>query len=89
MIVAMKLSAPNDTNGNPRRLYIVNEINDSGYAERLDVIDEGYAGRAALTNKYPDAVLLQQEITVAAAEYKKWIKVGENDKKLRDELIKK
>lgn len=83
MIVAIKVSTKNDVNGNPRRAYIVNKVHGE-YAERLAVIDEDYWGMQALRKQYPDAILLQ-EIEVAPAEYRKWIKVGINDEKLKAE----
>lgn len=85
MFVAVKLSAPNTNYGNPRRLYVVSKVSaDSQYSERVAVIDEEYLGIQALKKEYPDAVLLQ-EINVSPAEYKRWLKVGENDRKLRAE----
>ena len=64
----VRLSAENDNNGNPRRCYVV--MDDEGKA--IEVIDEGYTGRSAVTDKYPDA----QEgptIHVKVGEYRDWI----------------
>ncbi|MMZ46561.1 hypothetical protein D1872_81790 [compost metagenome] len=90
VIVATKLSTKNDKNGNPRRLYIVTAIDPQNLhhgGERLDIIEEGYEGLAALRNKYPSA-LLTQEIEVAPSEYKRWKQVKKADDKNREEAAK-
>lgn len=45
----IKLNAGNDTNGNPRRVFVVFDEHGSIY----DAIDEGYAGDGDLKMKYP------------------------------------
>lgn len=52
MYLAISLKAGHDVNGNPRRVWV---ILDGG--EVIDAIDEGYYGFAAVTNKYPNAIL--------------------------------
>lgn len=49
-VLVQHLKAPNNTNGNPRRAFAVYSM-ETG--EILDVLDEGYLGRAAFTQKYP------------------------------------
>ncbi len=64
------LAAPNDTNGNPRRCYVL--FNENGIA--VNAWDEGYAGCAALPKhlqKMPRPV-----IQVTATEYKRWLAVA-------------
>ena len=43
-MVCIKLNAGHDSNGNPRRVYVV--FDSEGYIVRA--VDEGYRGRAAL-----------------------------------------
>lgn len=72
----VKIVAPNDVNGNPRRCWII-EITQSRYVK---VIDEGYSGSGALkkggfTQEETDHILeTAPEIHVSASEYNSWIK---------------
>ena len=64
------LAAPNDTNGNPRRCYVL--FNENGIA--VNAWDEGYSGCAALPEhlqKTPRPV-----IQVSATEYKRWLAIA-------------
>lgn len=45
----ISLNAGHDTNGNPRRVYVVFD----GDGQVMDVIDEGYSGQAAVIGIYP------------------------------------
>jgi len=45
MLTALHLDAGHDTNGNPRRIYIILEAET---ADIIDAVDEGYRGRRAL-----------------------------------------
>jgi hypothetical protein len=49
-MIAIKLNAGNDRNGNPRRVFVV--MGEGGSV--LDAIDEGYSGISAFHEKYPD-----------------------------------
>ena len=71
MIAAIKLCAPNDRNGNPRRIFLVvgNTLNAGGGV--LHAIDEGYAGRGGLDKQYPDCAILCS-VDVTAKEYNSW-----------------
>lgn len=51
-VVAMKINAGHDRNGNPRRGWLV--YTSSG--EYRGFVDEGYGGRKALTSLFPNAV---------------------------------
>jgi hypothetical protein len=48
---AIRLNAGNDRNGNPRRVFIVFNTENSWIVE---AIDEGYDGDKELLEKYPD-----------------------------------
>jgi len=78
------LRAPNDSSGNPRRLYLVLRI-DKGdpYIHVHDVVDEGYLGRGALDAAgYPQREMLAlPTIDIGAAEYRIWLKRGQEDPK--------
>lgn len=50
----LHLCATNDTNGNPRRVYVV--FDETGAI--LETIDEGYQGISAVARKYPKSVIL-------------------------------
>ena len=52
-MLAIRLDAPNDNNGNPRRVWVVI---DSKTGDIIDTIDEEYMGIGPLRQKYPDAV---------------------------------
>ena len=51
-VMVTHLRADNDPNGNPQRLYVIN--NSKG--EIIDVIDEGYYGSSAFRKTYPNYV---------------------------------
>lgn len=51
--VTVKIKAGHDTNGNPRRGWVV--VN-SRTGDTVDFVDEGYEGHAALQRKYRDFV---------------------------------
>lgn len=50
-MIYINLAADNDTNGNPRRIFVI--FDEDG--EILDCIDEGYSGLAEVTKQYPNA----------------------------------
>ena len=98
MYVATKLNADNDLNGNPRRLYIVERVdqveslNAEGYRNinfhttRLAIIDEGYEGIQALKSRFPKAALLSTQVTISATEYKYFINVMKRMEKANKDL---
>tara|TARA_R100000005_G_C4955463_1_gene174170 strand:- start:581 stop:850 length:270 start_codon:yes stop_codon:yes gene_type:complete len=53
-VMAIKMRAPNNASGNPRRGWLV-YTRDGDF---LGFIDEGYGGRQALTSLYPNAIEL-------------------------------
>lgn len=66
-MLAIKINAGNDRNGNPRRGWII--CNESG--EFVDFVDEGYAGNGALrTSSYSSATPTTQELEVAPSVYR-------------------
>lgn len=72
MHIAIHLNAGNDTNGNPRRLYVVYSVAERE-SELMAVIREGYSGVRALRERFPDAVLLSGAIQVTAKEYRSYL----------------
>jgi hypothetical protein len=70
---ALHLCATNDTNGNPRRLYLI--LNDEG--NPVKALDEGYRGRevARLWAQERNVTLWNgPDIDVTPNEYKSWIR---------------
>jgi hypothetical protein len=67
MPIAIHINAGNDTNGNPRRGFII--VDSQGTA--IDFIDEGYAGTGSLqTSAYSGATPSNFTIDVSPAFYK-------------------
>lgn len=64
--VALRIDAPNDTNGNPRRGWLVFDANTG---KTIAFIDEGYQGERALRLRYSAAVSLGS-VNVKPAEYR-------------------
>lgn len=65
--VFQHIKAPNDSNGNPRRLYLVYST-ETG--RLVSVYDEGYGGRPAALR----GVVELPPIEVSASEYKAWLR---------------
>jgi hypothetical protein len=63
-VYGVRLMAPNDPSGNPRRCWVVFNVK----GERIDVIDEGYDGESAFTRAHPGGVMLMS-VRVAYAPY--------------------
>lgn len=67
MQVYVKLSTKNDTYGNPRRLYVVNEVQTGKpYTgiQRLAIIVENYNGNQEVRERFPDALYIgEYEVT--------------------------
>lgn len=71
-MIVQHLKAPNDSNGNPRRLWAVY----GSYSGNLvELIEEGYAGRPDACNKRlnPDVVEVL-EVNITVGEYNVWKK---------------
>ena len=64
------LAAPNDSNGNPRRCFVLFNENGIGIA----AYPEGYEGRNCLPEHLRKTIA--PTINVAAQEYKSWLKIG-------------
>ena len=62
----VRLCAPQDGAGNPRRVFLVIEA-----GEVVHAIDEGYRGHGAL-KEYAPGAQVAAEITVTAGEYNAW-----------------
>jgi len=69
--MVLHLKCSNDTNGNPRRLYLVVR-RDNGVP--FDAIDEAYGGEGAWESKYPDAVR-GPDIVTTPGERRDWMRV--------------
>jgi hypothetical protein len=67
----LNLSASQDNNGNPRRLFLV--LKDSGGVEA--VIDEGYRGVSKVRKRFPDANE-GPRINITVSEYNEWLRFG-------------
>lgn len=62
---AVKISAPNNTSGNPQRGWLV--FYSDGHP--VDFVDEGYEGEYAVTSKYKGVIILVN-VSVTSAIYK-------------------
>lgn len=63
--LALHLDAGNDTNGNPRRIYIV--VSTKGSV--ISAHDEGYYGDAAVTKRYPNIAIVGR-FKITPGEYR-------------------
>lgn len=72
---ATKIDAGNDTNGNPRRAYLVYEMDaDYKIPQLVETIDEGYAGISALHEKYLTVDVVEPTLKVTPKTYKELLK---------------
>ena len=62
----LRLAAPNDSNGNPRRCFVLFDENGIGVA----TYPEGYEGRECLPKHLRQTIA--PTINVPVAEYKRW-----------------
>lgn len=76
MHIAVKISAPNDRNGNPRRGWLVYDVREQAGrigecadSDLVAFVDEGYRGIGALRARFPRAHVLS-EVSVSVAEYR-------------------
>lgn len=70
MAQLIHLAAPNDRNGNPRRLFL--EFNDHGIGIRHWL--EGYKGTHCVPESLRKAAAMAPRINVAASEFNSWRK---------------
>lgn len=68
-MLAVKLNARNDVNGNPRRLFLV--MDSEGI---IDAVEEGYLGIGALDNRYHGCPVLET-LYITPGEYKRFIRL--------------
>lgn len=71
-LTIIHLCAPNDRNGNPRRIFLV-----MAGGEVLHAIDEGYRGFGAVKAALPqhleaNGLRVACEISIPPAEYREW-----------------
>lgn len=74
MLLYQHLRAPNDRNGNPRRLYVFYKTDEDGdtqgYASLVRVHDEGYAGRPL---HLLEGAIELPSVGISASEYRDWL----------------
>ena len=70
-VYGVRLKAPRSPNGNPRRCWVVFDVE----GERIDAIDEGFAGKAAFTGEHPGGVELM-EVSVNYTQYQQALSHG-------------
>lgn len=68
--VALRLIAPHDSNGNPRRGWAV--LDENGSVIRF--VEEGYTGPRVLATAGFGEVVRGPEINVTAMEFRAWIR---------------
>lgn len=71
-MIAVHLAAPNDANGNSRRVYVV--FDDE--ADVIAVVDEGYRGTGALKDAGFEGIHVSGKFATTPGEYRNLIKVG-------------
>lgn len=82
MHIAVKISATNDRNGNPRRGWLVYQVTEQAKrigegadSDLVGFVDEGYAGIGALRRAYPRVHVIS-EVSVTPAEYRAALKMA-------------
>lgn len=68
-VAAIKINAGNDSNGNPRRAFLV-----LSNGSIIEAIDEGYNGESELHEKYP-GIYVSAHLYVTPKEYKDVLRV--------------
>jgi len=71
--VVVRLAAPSDANGNPRRVYVVNDV-EGKIPPRA--YDEGYQGRGAVPAEVWDDAAVLGTIPVAVKVYREALRAG-------------
>jgi hypothetical protein len=66
------LTCSNDTNGNPRRAYIVREV--SGAARRVWAFDEGYQGWGAIPIYFINRTLIEYSTPTTPAHRREMLR---------------
>lgn len=93
-VVVLHLRADNDRNGNPRRCFVI--MTTAG--RLVEVHDEGYSGNQEVTARWPwfhhgyaDDLKIEPaymvSVDIAPAEYRRWIRAGENRNAHRDDEL--
>lgn len=75
--IAIRIVAPNDRNGNPRRGWIIHRVEEGGaervWTKKIGFVDEGYSGTGALLTWQQQAqvnfVEISTDIDVSPAFY--------------------
>lgn len=85
MSIAIKVNAGHDTNGNPRRGWMITSCQKG---DVLDFIDEGYRGSSILRREHPRAVE-GPELRVTPGEYQDLKRTAEKAAKEKSKSEKK
>lgn len=75
MFICQRINTTHDTNGNPRRLWVLYQI--EAYTVNpmpRAVISEGYSGRPESCRGIPEL----PNINVSPSEYRVWMKLGKS-----------
>lgn len=74
MKVAIRVNAGNDTNGNPRRGWVIYEASGS-HLKAIDFVNEGYSGTEALAQSgYSGIAASSEPIVVSPGLFREWKK---------------
>lgn len=67
MITYLRLRAPNDKNGNPRRIFLIYRI-ESNQADLIATVDEEYRGNGEVLKRWPNAISMG-DLSTTISEY--------------------
>jgi len=76
--IVLHLRTKNDSNGNPRRLYLPLDPERTGSTAVTHVIKEGYRGHGALTAVIGHKGHKEIGIEVPIREYNDWVRYGKD-----------
>ena len=72
-LIGVNLSAGHTGNGNPRRMFLVIDV-DGKYPSIVDAVDEGYEGSARVKRQYPTIRLVTERIETTPSEYREYLR---------------
>lgn len=70
----LQLAAPEDTNGNPRRVFVTYTADAT--QKFVAIYDEGYLGDSAITNPEHRAAFAGIRFNITVKEYKGFLKIA-------------
>lgn len=74
-VIALHLKAPNDGNGNPRRLYVLLHGSGKYVGQVAAVCEEGYAGwypHGKMVEAFKCTAAQGPAVKISATEYREW-----------------